>query len=667
MSPPRPLTARAQPVRHALFPPDIVAARVVVGDLTAVGKNLATYFHWGARLGIVSPTVLVDFLRQPPDVILATTKDAWDMGRSLEPRRAVRLIHEYAAKDDAHVSPATDAAYSALTAAPDGAAFTAALAIYFTALANDCMAGGLAAREQLVGTLTEIPSALLPYEASGFQITARSTGAPTAVLPGDFVVLNFRPLTDDFRPGKKCSEGYTIDSPGIVWTHFVHGTVERLIVDADDRTVGLVVRRQCDRGHANSPRAIETAIYWLPMLDAEHSVIVSRNPAIVAQPIDTLVAYADSILPADDSGPYRLRINRSDLEAPISVGDQVSLYVRTTDKSGKYCEEIVWGDVSAILCDDTDAIVGLRIEHKFHWPRYTEVAFRDIIRLVSEVRTITGTQYTNFVPLGARTAYPFATTSTWLPATTHGVATYRDTGDFTLLIRRKTASGDIEEREEAPIAPGDEVLLSMIDNRPDTVLGFSYARYYVTDIAFDAHGVAIGLKVDDHGHGDPDRVIRFEDFNRDDSHIESAQPWDSRANRAPGAYAKRRPYQARVRKGYRDNFDPSRMADFFSRMFGGSAREDARYDRPPPTAWTEAPLEYITWLQRERAEDTTRNQATWARWVLGVAASASATDIKTAWRTLRIQYAAETHPDQVDAYTEISKTLNDAYNFLSEK
>jgi hypothetical protein len=469
----------------------------------------------------------------------------------------------------------------------------------------------------------------------------------------------------------------------------VKGRVEKLVLDGQT-VVGLVVQRPVEH-YADGDHTPVKLTVWLNDVDPSRAKVTVRGESGAAGQGDAVQAGA--ITEPDSTFPIMFPIGwfkgRRPL-APLAVGDDMSFEFK--EKNGS---TILVGSrdhkVEAIVRDERGDPVGIKFRYRYGeigdkiYPYdpgridaggLVTVYFSEILRGSELIRLETSAPgYLDFAFPRARMRGVWETSYAWLPGLGAETAFVEDSGEFTLRVGLSGLSGKQDAAEgpvQCPVAVGDEILASVKDLRPDTVLGFAYERFTVLAILKGADGKTWGFRTERFGSGDPTTVLRLEDINRDDSYIKTKKPYTT-----PGAWAKRAPYVPEVEEGHREGFDSGRVADFIEGLFRQAAENSRRIreelglspaaDEPKPgqeaAPWTSAPAELAEWLSVHGLADNEAGREGWARWVLQVPETASVRMIREQVRAMYKMFHPDLSPDNEEA-ERVSKIIGQAKDIL---
>lgn len=513
--------------------------------------------------------------------------------------------------------------------------------------------------------------------AFAFRLRDPVTGMRHTLHAGDDVRLLFKPK------GRIYGDLTHLDQ------HEIAGTIKSIVVNERGETVGIELCHWITKGYPAQRigTQLQSRTYWLADCDAEDSVIVANGKSPAQE--RSLSSYNFP----ENSGEFMLPLGQSDMQAPISIGDQVTLY--TDPKLFHIVDAIVTGFVR----DDDGKITGFqayidknyRFQHAMGLVRNedgTPVAIEHEIR--DNSRNVTGVSRTelagnfdlhnfawsdiNRMPGNSRfttpswheeyTQYfrlpqspvrePYDQSPFWGHSADRHVAFKQDSGDFMLRIGRgSTFLGDPEGKkvEQAPISPGDEILIRV--DKPGSLLGFYYERLLVTSFEFDSTGRATGISGISYG-GDNIRTWKVNDIDIDSSYIET-NPWfGNRANSIPGAYSKRvqgRRQTARENDPHSDT-GPQTFEDIFGYRYG---------EKIETPAWTDEPLSYDDWLEVNHLAKIHGMEIQWAYWVLQKTPDDSCDSIKKSYRKLSTKF----HPDRTgEAGTKVMSYINKAWSLI---
>lgn len=522
-----------------------------------------------------------------------------------------------------------------------------------------------------------------------FHLQDPDTGERRALRAGDDVRLLFKP------------KGLVYGDLSYQHQHEISGVVKAVIRNAQDEIVGIELRHWITDGwpFERMGTRIESRTYWLADCDIEDSFIVASANIPAAEL--TMNSYSFP----EDSGEFMLPVGQSNQQAPISIGDILTLYTDPKlfhivdaivtgferDEEGTltgfsaYIGKYKFGHARGIICDADGTPIAIEHEIRNQGPdagkgqtvlagNFTQhiFAWQDINRMPGTSRFQAPLSRLEFVkhfilpqsPIRA----PYDKSPFWGRSNATSFAVKQDSGDFMLRIGRPSHFfGDPEGKniEQTPISPRDEVLLCV--NTPGSFLSFRYDRVLVTSIDFDSSGRAIGLSGFNHGSSKI-RSWLFKDVRLNDSYIET-NPWfGDRANSIPGAYDKRTKFKGPRAKA-------TDWSTFFHKFGFGSGAASEESDQGvyedmfgyssgkgiTTPAWTERPTLYDDWLETNKLAKVHGMEIQWAYWVLQVAPDDSLEKITAGYRGL----AKKFHPDLAGGeHTESMQIISEAWQIL---
>lgn len=515
--------------------------------------------------------------------------------------------------------------------------------------------GGLLTDEQLNLTPAHYEQARRIY---GGLFSLRPAGPVEPVLADSGEKTHFQ-VGDEVKIGLS-----TFD-----YSRFIEGTVERLILEGK-ALVGLVVQRPADSGPGSATyrQTPPPDLVWLNDVDPSQATIVKRGSAARPQAVQ-----ASEVPEPESSFPIFFEYGKRQM-APIAPGDRVTLYFK--EKNG---QRIILGHerVEQLVRDANGNPVGLRFKYPYDYRRsdwgahhydparvaedgLVTVYFREILRLVfCRLETSMPIFFQFHFPRSRWRASGQPNAYAWLPALGAALWAPADSGEFTLRLRRGTQPLD----EQAPVSVGDELLLSIKDPTNEA-RGAYFKRAVVLEILKDEAGKTYGFRTESdktEEFGDPTTIARLEDFDRDDSFIET-EPRSTRAHALPGAWGKRGPYVPHIAEGHHEYYDEEKAREFWERIFGspeefvrrllhgigwaaGFNEDEAAskfdYDPATLTPWEGAPIPFDQWLERFSIARHPIAQVLWARWVLRVDESASKDEIIRSYRSLFKRFHAD--------------------------
>lgn len=494
---------------------------------------------------------------------------------------------------------------------------------------------------------------------------------------------------------------FYVEQNAYLYKYFIEGKVEALILDGTV-LVGLAVQRH-DVNYPDDIHTPPTDIVWLKDVDPQEAHVLRRESAKAAASNEGLIMQAAAIPEPETSFPILFPYGKK-LMSPLAVGDEVVFSFKEFNGRTILVASVSAGNgrkIEALIHDELGNPIGFKYKYAFgdsgddiyeydksriSADGMVSIYFREILRS-SSPRLDTGSpQYLSFrFPKSRGRIAGQADTYSWLPAIGSSIRQNDDSGDFTLRVGASTFFGEDIPGEgdfQAPVSVGDELLLSI--KKPGTLLGFSYDRYLVLEVLKRADGKPYGFRTERLGSGDPTSIVVIEDFNRDDSYIET-KPWSAMANKTPGAWAKKTKYIPVTQEGFREHFDPRKVAEFMAGLFGraGADRktkafrdffENSGAAAAPDSgkampAWEKAPVSYKAWRVRFLMRENEANAAQWARWVFQVHPAASKDEIKNRSKALYMHF----HPDLAAGRSaasegfdreEVSKIIGEAKRVL---
>lgn len=530
-----------------------------------------------------------------------------------------------------------------------------------------------------------------------FLVKDPTTGKRRELQSGDEVQLLFTP------------KGLVFGDLTFANQHVLYGDVHSVIKNKNGEMVGIELRHWVTEGYPGDRvgTQISTHRYWIKDFEAEDSRIIRSTSRS-----QTVVSFESLSFPKD-SGDFMIQVGKGPVQAPISVGDFLSLKLSSEYKPNAY--EYGTLHVDMLVTDiPTDAEgqptgvtgyvntnyvfqhaegldkaadgtpisiqVGVGVGDKRRLETTPlEGGFKIKTFLWSElVRGSEGTSFSApydsvkdyFRNPGSPIREKYDGVRAWGRSRSTSAQIHEDSGDYMLAIgnlSRHGASAKGAKIEQAPLSPGDEVLLHV--KTKGTPLGFRYDRVLISSFVYE-NGKTIGFRGENIGSSGKESQWLFSQILKEDSYIETAPWFGARANRFPGAYQKRVPYTPKnfsKRSGFHDFFfgrnkkkkqaeEAQPLEDLFGYSYGAATSVEP---------WTEKPMLYDKWLETNKIAKQVGVDITWAYWVLQGDSNTPTEALTKTFKKLSLKFHPDRNPNDPEA-EEAFKAISTAWTLIQK-